>query len=173
MRRWREHKNSDPRQHILHRSFLKYGVINHSFEIIQEFPIDIDQEILDWCEQFYMDHYRKLGIKLLNIKEGGSHGKHSSITKQKMSKIHLNRERKHVYQYSLEGEFIKEYKSIPYASKICKIDEACIRHCCNGKQKSAGKFIWFNRFSKENIDTVINNRENSYVNIKKLFFKIL
>lgn len=83
-RRWNDHKNTKSNKHKkLNASFEKYGVNNHSFEIIHHLPNDVSQEILNRFEQFYMDIYRDCKIELLNIKEGGNgYGKHSEETKE-------------------------------------------------------------------------------------------
>jgi predicted ATPase with chaperone activity len=55
------------------------------FLIVYELPYDITQDVLNNYEQLFMDCYRNCGIKLLNEKEAGSHGKHSDRTKKKIS----------------------------------------------------------------------------------------
>lgn len=76
-RRWRMHRYRRTAKYSkLTTSLDKYGNKSHSFEIIHQLPKDIDQATMDIYEQFYMDTYRNAGIKLLNLKEGGSRGKH-------------------------------------------------------------------------------------------------
>ncbi|HBF43988.1 MAG TPA: hypothetical protein DDW42_10265 [Desulfobacteraceae bacterium] len=72
--------------HLFH-SFQKYGFEKHIFEIIHCFDKHVTQEMMDFAEQYYMDHYRALGHALINIREGGSRGKHSEKTKKKLSLI--------------------------------------------------------------------------------------
>lgn len=71
---------------FINRSLIKYGCVNHVFEIIHELPHDVDQSVLDTYEILYMSQYKECGIVLMNIKEGGSRGKHSELSKQKISK---------------------------------------------------------------------------------------
>lgn len=82
-RRWKDHKSTKAyKLRKLHASFMKYGVENHSFELLHELPKDINQKVLNTYEQLYMDLYRNCNIDLLNIKEGGNgFGKHSEETK--------------------------------------------------------------------------------------------
>lgn len=82
-RRWNDHKNTMSYKHKkLNASFLKYGVSSHTFEILHLLPVDVEQDILNKYEQFYIDRYRDCNFKLLNIKEGGNgYGKHSEETK--------------------------------------------------------------------------------------------
>ena len=50
--------------------------------------------------------------------------------------------KKKVIQYSINGEKIKEFDSISIASKETKVRREHISHCCNGKRKTCGGFIW-------------------------------
>ncbi len=45
-----------------------------------------------------------------------------------------------VYQYSLEGEYLRMFHSVQEARAVTGIGH--IEKCCNGKQKQAGGFIW-------------------------------
>lgn len=47
-----------------------------------------------------------------------------------------------VIQYTLDKEFIQEYQSISEASRKTGIPTSNISYACNGKLKSAGKYIW-------------------------------
>lgn len=58
---------------------------------------------------------------------------------------------KSVFQYDLQGNFIKEFDSIASAAKESNISPSGISASCNGVQKSAGGFIF--KFEKnEKID---------------------
>lgn len=50
--------------------------------------------------------------------------------------------KKKVGQYTLEGEFITEFESGSEASRQTGINRRGIGDCCNGKQKTAGGFLW-------------------------------
>lgn len=82
-RRWSDHRSSKSYKHKkLGASIIKYGVDNHKFNLLYEFPKDIKQDIINSYEQIYMDAYRDCGVELLNLKEGGNgYGKHSEETK--------------------------------------------------------------------------------------------
>ena len=104
-RRWIDHKKSkQEKSRKLYSSFKSHGVENHVFEVIHELPVDVEQEVLDRYEQLYMDAYRDGGVELLNIREGGSRGKHTeetkilfkTVLKGKFQEGHtINRGRKH------------------------------------------------------------------------------
>lgn len=57
------------------------------------------------------------------------------------------KEKKKISQYDLEGNFIKEWKSIYNASKITGIARSCISKVCNHNRYSAGGYLW--RFKEE------------------------
>ena len=62
----------------------------------------------------------------------------SKETKQKISEIHS----KKVKQYSLEHIYINTYYGTREAERITGVNHCGISACCNGKQKTAGGFIW-------------------------------
>jgi group I intron endonuclease len=47
-----------------------------------------------------------------------------------------------VKQYTIEGEFVKEYNSLAEAGDAVNISHRGISKCINGKQKSCGGFKW-------------------------------
>ena len=51
-------------------------------------------------------------------------------------------EAKEVRQYTLDGVFVAEYASIGLATKSAGISRKCITDAINGKQKTAGGYIW-------------------------------
>jgi group I intron endonuclease len=65
----------------LHASFLKYGFKAHSFEVLHELPTDSEQCISDSYERLYIEQYKECGFEMLNIREGGIHGKPAEETR--------------------------------------------------------------------------------------------
>ena len=49
---------------------------------------------------------------------------------------------KPVYQYSIDGQFIKEYPSIREIERQLGYDHSSIGKCCNGKLKTAYGYKW-------------------------------
>lgn len=47
-----------------------------------------------------------------------------------------------IKQYSMSGNFIKEYESAEYASRISGFDAPSIRQCCKYNRRSSHGFIW-------------------------------
>lgn len=139
-------------QKILHRSFAKYGINNHTFNIIHELPLDISQEILDEYEIFYLEHYKSLNINMLNIKGAGRGGKHTSETKALMSKqqkeshaINPNRNSgqwRAIYQYEIGGQILRRFNSVAEAARDTGICQSCIINCAAGRTSHAGGFLW-------------------------------
>jgi len=88
-KRFRKYKNLKcERQPKIFNSLVKYGFDNHTIEIICEFNCDdVTQDILDQKEIFYINEYKKNGFEMMNLASGGSKGKHSEETKEKLRKI--------------------------------------------------------------------------------------
>ena len=81
-------------QSALYQSLLKYGFNNHTFEVLQYLPNDIEQEHLNNLEISYIEAYKECGFALMNIKSGGSNGKLSKETIEKIRAIHLGKKKK-------------------------------------------------------------------------------
>lgn len=72
------------------------------------------------------------------IKKSKSKGRVVSLeTRKKIAKA----QSKPVYQYTKDGEFVKEWESAHEAGRN-GFQRTSISECCNGKRKSAGGFIW-------------------------------
>jgi len=78
-------------QPAIYSSLTKYGWEAHTFEIIHQLPSDVTQEILNEYETLYWQLYKDCKIKVLNIREPGSRGKHSEESKQKNREAHIGR----------------------------------------------------------------------------------
>lgn len=88
VKRFKVYKRGEyTKQTKLFNSFKRHGWVNHIFEVIHELPTDVEQSVLDNYEILYMQQNVDCGIELLNMRGGGSRGKHSEETKVKMVKI--------------------------------------------------------------------------------------
>lgn len=47
-----------------------------------------------------------------------------------------------IKQYEMNGQFIKEYESAEYASRVCGFNAPSIRQCCKYNRRSSNGFIW-------------------------------
>jgi group I intron endonuclease len=160
---WNYHSDSftNSSQRILCNSFLKYGVNNHIFEIIEECFI----EELNSKERYWQEYYEVVGPKGLNClyvstsevkcimseetrlkKSLSMKGKKpSESTKKKMSLARLGIQGKPVLQYDLEGNFIQEFNSCRTASISVlghKKYSQQIGSCANLHKLTCHGFIW-------------------------------
>lgn len=55
---------------------------------------------------------------------------------------------KKVYQYDIAGNFIKEWNCLSDVQRELNILVTHITACCNGRQKTAGGYIWRKQFDK-------------------------
>ena len=58
--------------------------------------------------------------------------------------------KKHVLQFSKNGDLIKEYSSTLEASQLTKIGKSSIGNCLIHLSKSAGGFVWIYKEEYEN-----------------------
>lgn len=54
----------------------------------------------------------------------------------------FDRRKKKVFQYSLDFDFITEFKSVSEASRNTGISKTCISRCCRGEREQTGGFLW-------------------------------
>lgn len=158
----------------LYNSFKKYGVENHTFELIQQCTINN----LTILERFYQEMFKSTENNNLNcflVTTADKTGKHSKETKIKMSKsakgkkktaehiaklpqnqkgykskprsesfkqnqsLNNGRNRK-VYQYQIDGTFVKEWFNIAEAER--QLGHKNISYAALGKLKTCGGFKW-------------------------------
>ena len=99
-------------QHKLYNSLKKYGFANHLFEILEE----VDYKLADEKEQYWIAYFKcywKDENKGLNLNKGGNRPKHTEETKKKLSKMFTGSKHgksKKLYQYNINGSFIKEWQ---------------------------------------------------------------
>lgn len=77
------------------------------------------------------EHNKSINKKQIYSKEGLER-------KSKLMKIPI-------IQYSLNGEFIKEWESAKDVEDLLFMKRTHIRACCRGKRKTAGGFVWKNK----------------------------
>lgn len=84
---------------------------------------------LEWCTQEYNQNYGTI-----NIRKSQKQLNHKNISKP-------------VLQYTLEGIFIKEWKSIRDIERMTGYDSSHISRCCRGKHAYAYGYLW--KYKKE------------------------
>ena len=126
---------------IFYNAIQKYGWDNFEHEILEEnIP---NAEISNEREKYYIELYNSTDRNFgYNIQIGGNEQTKLSIK---------------VYQYSLKGDYIKEYNSIADAMRDCNISNGKISECCSGKRKSIGGYRWsykkYNNLGEYKYDT--------------------
>lgn len=156
-------------QALIYKSISKYGWDKHKFEIIHDLPKDVSQQVLDDYEVYYIDVYKSSGFSMLNIREGGSRGKHTIETRKKMSdnwnrpklskdkrnkiseklkkyyKENTSHVGKSILQCDLKGNIIREWNSAREASKELGINYkniSAVATCTDGRYKTYKNFTW-------------------------------
>jgi predicted GIY-YIG superfamily endonuclease len=153
----------------LQRSWDLYGEENFSFGILEETTIN---ELLI-KEEFWINKLksfnRKFGYNILKKPKSREGVKHSEKSKKLISKNSASRGKyyefsirgsKKIYQYNINGDFIKEWLSIKEASDKLKIINKNISKCVLGERNVAGDFMWFDEFK--------GNKIPSYCKYKKV-----
>lgn len=80
-KRFSEHKRLNSDCSKLENAFIKYGIDNFSVKLL---TISHTQEVANYWEIYFINYYDSINNGY-NIKFGGSYGKHSNETKQKIS----------------------------------------------------------------------------------------
>jgi hypothetical protein len=84
LKRWIKYRNLHCKsQKKLYNSFVKYGVENHKFEIIEECLIDL----LNERERFWQDIHKALGENGLNLMLTQANGKSGTISEETRKKL--------------------------------------------------------------------------------------
>ena len=120
-------KNRDRNWCLIHRlvalTFIlnpqNLPMVNHK----DENPSNNNVTNLEWCDSKYNNNY---GTRNQRIADKHTNGKDS----------------KPVLQYTLDGEFVKEWKSTRDVQRNLGYFQTYISACCLGKHKSAYKFVW-------------------------------
>lgn len=119
-------------------------ITDYEVEIIID---NIDKNFACEKEIEFIELYgkRKNGGTLCNIADGGIGGNLGEEVNKMMSKRrqgHNNGNSFKVYQYSMNGDFVKEWGCVKYAADHYSVTYQNITNCLRGKQKSAVGFKW-------------------------------
>jgi len=139
----------------LQNDWNKYGVNKFEFKVLEECNL----EDLNLREQYYLDNYKT------------KYNKHkvSVNTKRKISEESIlamrqsPKNKRRVYQYSLDNIFIKEWKSVREASRHIKCSSSQIFDVLVGKRKTCKGFYW--KKIKENSINIPKTGKNVYKKI--------
>lgn len=93
--------------------------------------------------------------------------RHTDDAKKKLSDSH---KKTPIIQYTLEGEYVNEFKSICEASRITKIDKATISSCAGRRSHTAGGFIFLKKgeqLTEDILSSIPKREERSILQIAK------
>lgn len=110
-------------------------------------------ENLEWCTVAYNNNYggktKKQAGKIRGISHNEAHREKISSSLKQYYKTHISasagresEKRKPIFQFDLDGNFIREYSSVHEASSGIISRRRNITAVCNGKRKSAYGYIW-------------------------------
>lgn len=131
------------KQRLLYNSLAKYGFINHTFEVIAL----VDNEFSDEAEVNYIEYHKTYWLDKkqgLNLTRGGSCAKFTPEIKKKISKSLMgnkNVKSKKLYQYSLEGVFIKEWECMKRIEREINIFSTTLSQALKNGNYCKG-FLW-------------------------------
>lgn len=130
------------------RAISKYGWNSFTHEVLIR---DLTQQEAEQKEIELIAHYKSADRNFgYNLDLGGSGaGRMSEETKKKISEWHIGMNAVSVSQYSMAGEFIKEYSSQIEAAKEHSVSDSAISMCCRNILKSVNNYIW--RYSDEEL----------------------
>lgn len=171
--------NGHYRQTAFAKAIIKYGWENFSHEILYK---DLSKEEANLKEIELIAKY-KAGGKCYNIAKGGEGNSnvgeknyfyqnptyaflghhHSEETKEILSK----KRSKPILQFTLDGEFIKEWSSSLEAAEALGVDASNIRQVTCGNTKSAYGFQWKLKDSDKIIEPIKHPHNNGVLQYNK------
>lgn len=159
-----------------YNSIKKYGWNGFEHKILLE---NLSLEEANKLECEYIIKYKTLNKNYgYNQKDGGINGCHTEETKEKIriASINMSKESRNkmakklskpVYQYDLDGNFIKKFNSTRAAGEELNISSAHICAVCNNKRKTANGFIFKyykkSKIAKQNKKVVQLNLNNEFI----------
>lgn len=120
----------------LYNSFLKYGISNHVFMLVEYCSI----ECLNERERYWQDYYNVLGKKGLNCRLTKNNDKSGNLSKDTIDKAIKTRKEKNsacktVFQYNKEGELVNTFISTKECSEKLNINRSSVIGCASINSK--------------------------------------
>lgn len=120
-----------------YKAIQKYGWDNFDHIVLVD---NIQYEIACECEKYLIKKYNSINSEHgYNLARGGTGGATTSGERHRLSKK--------VYQYDLDGNFIKEWCNAPAASKETGVNVSDIQANARGKVSKAGNYQWSYEYS--------------------------
>lgn len=93
---------------------------------------------LEWCTSQYNNTYNNIHKKRIEIRSR-RHPKGVCVNSR------------NVYQYTLDGVFVKEYESTSEAARICGYSQSMIARCARGERSKYKNYVWrYEKVTKDN-----------------------
>ena len=148
--RWQQHKqvakNADSSRYALYAAIQKLGIDNFYPLLIE----NCDNSLLNEREQYWIKYYKtKVECGGYNLTDGGD--------------ANSERQRKHIYQYSLDGKYIDEFDSIADAAWELGVTDSGISKAANNQLNQSHGYRW--SFIKK--DCLENNYKSNSKEIKQ------
>jgi len=121
--------------------------------------IELLDETEDWelIEQYWISQFKSWGFSLVNTDSGGK-GVYKDVRGRSRS---IDAHKKHVFQYELDGTYIRSWDSLVEANKYYGTTKGTIGECAKGRSKSSCGFRW--SFKKtDKLDSQICGRSDQY-----------
>ena len=159
-RRWQQHKQvakyKDSSHYALYAAIQKLGIDNFYPILIEQ----CDNSLLDDREKFWIKFYQtKVELGGYNLTDGGD--------------TNSERQRKHIYRYNLNGEYIDEFDSIADAGWELNIDNPThIGQAAAGKLNQAYGYRWsFLKEEKLEANNNIKKKEIKQYNLNNEYIR--
>lgn len=98
---------------------------------------------LEWCTVKYNSNYGNSKTRMIESRKSNPNYRQSLTQGQiTRNKLRCTGSEKPVLQFSLQGDFIREWKSLTTVERECGISRAGITRCCNGVYKQCKGYLW-------------------------------
>lgn len=160
-RRWMSDGKGYKNQRVFYGAITKYGWDNFEHVILYDC---LTEDEAKKREVYLIKKYKSNDSSFgYNVSIGGDYSTTGLYNLESMSKP--------VFQYSLDGLFVREYPSSMEAQRQTGIYNSNITACCNGKHAYANDYIWRYEYA-ENVNPV-NKKEHIFNSIVKEQTKIV
>lgn len=129
----------DSKNKLSHKSNWISNIISTTKERpLIELLEEVDNSDWEWVERYWIEQFKQWGFSLVNTKTGGT-GVYTDIKGRQRS---IDAHKKKLYQYELNGKFIREWNSAQDAKLSFSTKGNSITECVKGRCKTAYGFRW-------------------------------